>query len=151
MAAIYCGEIRDGSLVPLSIAPAKSKSLGLRLLSQECLRTDSKNEPTAWSESWDLPDGRAQLDTRLPNERESNREFNWGEYTADEAGAEPYLWSVDEASHWTWNERMKRGNLTFVSGGRVFDLSFSSNASWEKIDLNRIRMMAESVAASSKQ
>ena len=141
----------ETTLVPLSVAPAKSKSLGLKLQSQECLRTDSKNEPTAWSESWALPDGRAQLDTRLPNERESSGEFNWGEYTAEEAGAEPYRWSVGETSHWTWEEGINRGNLAFVSGGRVFDLSFSSNASWEKLDLNRIHKMAESVAAGSQQ
>lgn len=151
VAAIYCGEIRDGSLVSPSIEPNESKSLGLKLLSQECLETDSRNEPTAWVETWKLPDGSAKLFIRFPNERESNKDFGWGEYTAEEAEVEPYLWSVGEASHWTWDERTRRGRLSFISGGRIFDLDFSSNASWDKIDLNRIRKMAESVAAGSKQ
>lgn len=151
VAAIYCGEIRDGSLLSPSLSPATSAALGLKLLSQECLETDSKNEPTSWTDSWGLPDGRAELATRLPNEWESSGEFNRGEYTAEEAGAEPYRWPVGEASHWSWDERTKRGNLAFVSGGKIFDLSFSSDASWEKIDLTRIRKMAESVAENAKQ
>ena len=150
VAAIYCGEIRDGSLVSPSIAPDESNSLGLKLLSQECLETDSRNEPTAWVETWELPNGTANLTVRFPNERESSGEFGWGEYAAEQAETEPYLWSIGEVSHWTWNERTKRGHLAFVSGGRVYELKFSSDATWKKFDLATVRKMAESVVAGHK-